>query len=68
MNQIDRIKAELKRRIEVNRINKANGYPECDSAIIECQGMLDFVNSLSHKTENDDECDAENIIKNRQQV
>ena len=58
MNQIDKIETELKRRIEVNRINKANGYPECDGAIIECQGMLDFIKSLSHKTENGDKLDA----------
>ena len=66
MNQIDRIKAELKRRIEVERINKANGYPECDGAIVAYQGMLDFVNSLSYKTENDDEFEAYFEIYNKE--
>ena len=66
MNQIDRIKAELKRRIEVERINKANGYPECDGAIVAYQGMLDFVKSLSYKTENDDEFEAYFEIYNKE--
>lgn len=66
MNQIDRIKAELKRRIEVERINKANGYPECDGAIVAYQGMLDFVKSLSYKTENGDEFDAYFEIYNKE--
>lgn len=66
MNQIDRIKAELKRRIKVERINKANGYPECDGAIVAYQGMLDFVNSLSYKTENDDEFEAYFEIYNKE--
>ena len=66
MNQIDRIKAELKRRIEVERINKANGYPECDGAIVAYQGMLDFVKFLSYKTENDDEFEAYFEIYNKE--
>ena len=66
MNQIDRIKAELKRRIEVERVNKANGYPECDGAIVAYQGMLDFVKSLSYKTENDDEFEAYFEIYNKE--
>lgn len=66
MNQIERIKVELKRRIEVERINKANGYPECDGAIVAYQGMLDFVNSLSYKTENDDEFEAYFEIYNKE--
>jgi hypothetical protein len=66
MSRIDRIKAELKRRIKVERINKANGYPECDGAIVAYQGMLDFVNSLSYKTENDDEFEAYFEIYNKE--
>jgi len=58
MNMIDKIKAELVRRIEVGKIDKANGYPECDGGIIECEGMLSFIDDLFHQTSNDDEFDA----------